>query len=91
MCLGVPMRIIAIDGFNARCEAKGVERAVNLILMQHESLAPGDLVMIHGGYASQRMSEEEARSAWELYDEILAADDPETVGEAATAACPPQA
>lgn len=84
MCFAVPMRIIDIDGFSARCEARGVERTVNLMLMQHESLVPGDLVMVHAGYASQRMSEAGARSAWELYDEMLAADGPETVREAAS-------
>jgi hydrogenase expression/formation protein HypC len=71
MCLGIPMRIVEVDGFNARCEAKGVERDVNLFLMQHEPLAPGDFVMVHVGYAIQKMTEQEARSAWELYDELL--------------------
>ena len=30
MCLGVPMRIIEINGFNARCEARGIERKASL-------------------------------------------------------------
>ncbi|MFN3867499.1 MAG: HypC/HybG/HupF family hydrogenase formation chaperone [Hyphomicrobiaceae bacterium] len=72
MCLAIPMRIVDVDGFVARCEAKGIERSVSLFLMQHEPLAPGDIVMVHVGYAIQRMSEDEARSAWELYDEMLA-------------------
>jgi len=74
MCLGVPMRIIEIDGFAARCEARGIERKASLFLLQHEDLQVGDLVMIHVGNAIQKMTEEEARSAWELYDEILALD-----------------
>ena len=75
MCLAVPMRIIEINGFNARCEARGIERKANLFLMQHENLQVGDLVMIHVGNAIQKMTEEEAHSAWELYDEMLALDD----------------
>lgn len=75
MCLGVPMRIIEIDGFNARCEARGIERQASLFLLQHENLRVGDLVMIHVGNAIQKMSEEDARSAWEIYDEMLALDD----------------
>ncbi len=71
MCLGVPMRIIEIDGFAARCEAKGIERQVNLFLLQHEALATGDLVMVHVGNAIAKMSEEQARDAWEIYDEML--------------------
>lgn len=74
MCLGVPMRIIEIDGFAARCEARGIERKASLFLIQHEELKVGDMVMIHVGNAIQKMSEEEARSAWELYDEMLALD-----------------
>ena len=75
MCLGVPMRIVEINGFSARCEARGIERNVNLFLMQHEELVPGDLVMIHVGNAIQKMTEEDAQTAWQLYDEILAAED----------------
>lgn len=78
MCLAIPMRITEIDGYLARCEAKGIERDVNLFLMQGEPLEPGDYVMVHVGYAIQKMSEEEARSAWELYDEMLGLEDGES-------------
>ena len=75
MCLAVPMRIIEIDGFSARCEARGIERQASLFLMQHEDLQVGDLVMIHVGNAIQKMTEEDAHTVWELYDEMLALDD----------------
>jgi hydrogenase expression/formation protein HypC len=75
MCLGVPMRIVEIDGFNARCEARGIERKASLFLLQHENVQVGDMVMIHVGNAIQKMSEEEALSAWEIYDEMLALED----------------
>lgn len=74
MCLAIPMRIAEIDGFSARCVARGIERRASLFLLQHETLAPGDMVMVHAGNAIQIMSEEEARLAWDLYDEMLAAD-----------------
>jgi hydrogenase expression/formation protein HypC len=66
------MKIMEIDGFTAHCEAKGVERDVNLFLLQDASLSAGDFVMVHIGYAIQKISAEHARSAWELYDEMLA-------------------
>jgi hydrogenase expression/formation protein HypC len=69
------MRIVEIDGFTARCEARGIERKANLFLLQHEDVRVGDMVMIHVGNAIQKMSEEEAQSAWEIYDEILALED----------------
>jgi hydrogenase expression/formation protein HypC len=75
MCLGIPMQIRAIDGFNARCEAKGVERDVNLFMLQHETLEPGDYVVVHVGYAIEKISPQDARSAWEIYDLMLAGDD----------------
>jgi hydrogenase expression/formation protein HypC len=68
------MRIVEINGFNARCEARGIERNASLFLLQHEDLQVGDLVMIHVGNAIQKMTEEEAKSAWDLYDEILEAE-----------------
>jgi len=67
------MQIKAIDGYTARCEAKGVERDVNLFMMQDEALAIDDYVVVHVGYAIQKITPEEARTAWELYDQMLEA------------------
>lgn len=75
MCLGIPMQIRSIDGFQAQCEAKGIERDVSLFMLQGEPLAPGDYVVVHVGYAIQKISPQEAQSAWEIYDEMLAAED----------------
>lgn len=75
MCLAIPMRVIEIEGFNARCEAKGIERTVSLFLMQHEHVSVGDMLLIHVGYAIQKVSEEEARTVWDLLDEVLEASD----------------
>ena len=71
MCLAIPMQIVEIDGYNARCTAKGVSREVSLFLLQGEPVATGDFVMVHVGYAIQVITEQEARSAWELFDEML--------------------
>jgi len=73
MCLGIPMQIVEIKDFNARCEAKGVERDVSLFMLQHETVNIGDFVMVHVGYAIQKMSEADALSTWELFDEMLRA------------------
>jgi len=71
MCLAIPMKIVAIDAFSARCEARGVEREVSLFLLQHETLKPGDFVLVHVGYAIQKVAPEAARSTWELFDETM--------------------
>lgn len=71
MCLAIPMQVVALDGFMARCQAKGIERDVSLFMLQEEPLVPGDYVMVHVGYAIQKVSEQDARSSWELFDQIL--------------------
>ena len=70
MCLGIAMRVIAIDGFTARCEAKGVQRNVSLFALQDETLRVGDYVMVHVGYAIQKMTRRQAMSTWDLLDKM---------------------
>jgi hydrogenase expression/formation protein HypC len=79
MCLGIPMQVKEIDGFMARCEAGGVEREVSLFMLPKETVQRGDYVIVHVGYAIQKITAQEARSAWELYDDMLRLD-----GELAT-------
>lgn len=74
MCLAIPMQITRIDGLVAEATAKGVMREVSLFMLQDTLPAVGDFVMVHVGYAIQTMTEAEAQSAWELYDEMLAAE-----------------
>jgi hydrogenase expression/formation protein HypC len=74
MCLGIPMQIRSIDGLLARCEAKGVEREANLMMLEHEGVGVGDFVVVHLGYAMNRVTAEEAAAAWEIYDQMLAAE-----------------
>lgn len=71
MCLAIPMQIIAIDGYAARCEAKGVSRDVSLFMLQDDMPAVGDYVKVSVGYAVQKVGEAEAHQAWELFDQIL--------------------
>ena len=74
MCLAVPMQIQEIDGFMARCSAKGIERDVSLFMMQEDNLAIDDFVVVHVGYAIQKLTPQEAQTAWEIYDQMLSGD-----------------
>jgi len=74
MCLAVPMKITRIDGLQCTCEARGIEREVSLFMLQQENLALGDNVLVHVGYAIQKVSEEDAAETWALFDDILAAE-----------------
>ncbi|WP_455380822.1 HypC/HybG/HupF family hydrogenase formation chaperone [Acidihalobacter prosperus] len=71
MCLGIPMQIIEINDYNARCQARGIERDVNLFMLQGENVKIGDHVMVHVGYALQIITMIEAESTWELLDRML--------------------
>ena len=73
MCLAIPMQVKHIEEFTARCEARGVERDVNLFMMQDENLEVGDHVLVHVGYAIQKVSPEDAAETWALFDDMLAA------------------
>jgi hydrogenase expression/formation protein HypC len=69
------MRIVSIDGLIARCEAKGVQRDASLLMLESEGVGVGDYVVVHLGYAMNKIGLEEAMAAWDIYDQILAAED----------------
>ena len=75
MCLAVPMKITKIEGFQCTCEARGIEREVSLFMLQGEELEPGDNVLVHVGYAIQKVSDKEAEESWALFDQMLEAVD----------------
>ena len=72
MCLAIPMQVKSIDRFQCVCEAKGIQREVSLFMMQGEDVAPGDFVLVHVGYAIQKVSADDAAESWQLLDEVLA-------------------
>lgn len=71
MCLAIPMRVDAIDGYIARCSVRGVLRDVSLFMLEEGSVAVGDSVLVHVGYAIQVISDDEARATWQVFDEVL--------------------
>ena len=72
MCLAIPMQVRTVDEYQCLCEAKGIEREVSLFMMQGEDVRPGDFVLVHVGYAIQKISAEDAADSWQLFDEVLA-------------------
>ncbi len=71
MCLALPMQIVEINDTTARCHSKGIERQVSLFMLKDESLQAGDYVMVHVGYAIQKICQEEAALAWEMFDQLI--------------------
>lgn len=52
-------------------EAEGVEMPVYLHLLPEKELSPGDWVIVHVGFAIQKVRQEEARETWELLKDAL--------------------
>ena len=59
MCLGVPMLVLSIDNDMAKCEIDGVQREASLMMI--DGVAVGDFVLIHAGFAIERIDEDEAQ------------------------------
>ena len=74
MCLGVPGKILKVDGLVATVDFWGVEREVRLDVVD-QPVAPGDYVLNHVGFAIRRIPREEIAETLMLYEELLAADD----------------
>jgi hydrogenase expression/formation protein HypC len=70
MCLGVPGRIIEIDGMVATVDFFGVRRPVLLDIVD-EPVVPGDYVLNHVGYAIRKIPAGEVEATLALYEELL--------------------
>ena len=68
MCLAVPMQVVSIEGLTAKVSAQGIETNVALDLTPEA--APGDYVIVHAGFAIQRLSEDEARETLQIFERI---------------------
>ncbi len=68
MCLGVPMRVVEIDGDMAVAEITGVSRKISLQLV--EDVKVGDYVIVHAGFAIQVLNEVEALETIRLLQEF---------------------
>ncbi len=68
MCLGVPARVLEVKEESATVDVGGARREVSLMLL--EGVAPGDWVILHAGFAIQRLDPEEAEKTLALLREI---------------------
>lgn len=77
MCLAIPSKIISIDNLIATVDVYGARRDVSLILMPEEARV-GDYVLVHAGFALQKIDEEAALESLRLlkeYEELLAQEE----------------
>jgi hydrogenase expression/formation protein HypC len=71
MCLGVPMKILEVrDLESGTVELEGVAYTVNLSLL--EDPKPGEYVIVHAGFAIERLDQDEADRRIALFQELAA-------------------
>ena len=73
MCLAVPMRIPALDGFRATIAVEGLEQECSIMLVPGAGI--GDYVLVHAGFAISVIDEAEAQETYDLIREIDAFDE----------------
>ena len=71
MCIAAPAKIVEIDTESNICAADfgGVRQNAKLDLLPDAEI--GDYVLIHAGYAIEKLSEEAAKESLESWDELL--------------------
>ncbi|MBQ2962801.1 HypC/HybG/HupF family hydrogenase formation chaperone [Methanobrevibacter sp.] len=71
MCIAAPAKIVEIDKESNICAADfgGVRQNAKLDLLPDVEI--GDYVLIHAGYAIEKLSEEAAKESLESWDELL--------------------
>ena len=71
MCLAAPALVISVEGKLAHVDYGGVRTTARLDTLS-EPVKPGDYVLIHTGFAIQRLSPEDGRETLALFDELAA-------------------
>jgi hydrogenase expression/formation protein HypC len=70
MCLGVPGRVVSIDGDIAQVDFWGVTKPIRIDIVDIP-VVPGDYVLNHVGFAIRRIPPEDIEATLALYDELL--------------------
>jgi hydrogenase expression/formation protein HypC len=71
MCLGIPMRIIERTGDDAIVESGGVRKNIRVDLLRNVGV--GEYVLVHAGYAIERLDEAEALETLDLLRRVYEA------------------
>ena len=68
MCLAIPMRVEKIDGDEGIVEAGGLRRKANFSFVRHARV--GDYVLLHAGFAIEKLKVAEAKKTLKLLKEL---------------------
>ncbi|OPX27289.1 MAG: hydrogenase assembly protein HupF [Candidatus Cloacimonas sp. 4484_140] len=73
MCLAVPYRIISKDGNKAIADVFGMQKEIDIRII--EDVDVDEYVLVHAGFAIQRVSQEDAKETLELLTELCEAEE----------------
>jgi hydrogenase expression/formation protein HypC len=68
MCLSIPVKIVSIDGDIAEVSAGGTLFKAGLQMIDNANV--GDYVLLHAGFAIQKISEKDAAETYKILREI---------------------
>ena len=69
MCLAIPMKVIEVNENKGIVETGGILKSVDMSLVPQ--VQAGDYVIVHAGFAIERMNEAEARNTLDLFDDMI--------------------
>jgi hydrogenase expression/formation protein HypC len=80
VCLAIPTEVVELSADDpelAVVEVSGVRRTINVGLLTGDTIAPGDWVLVHVGFAMSKIDETEARATLDLLEQLGQAYDEE--------------
>ena len=68
MCLAIPAKVISVNGASALVTIEDVEYTASLLLL--DNVNPGDYIMLHAGFAIEKVDAEEAEETLRLLNQL---------------------
>lgn len=68
MCYAIPAKIVKIEGENADVDIAGVKKEINVRFLEDPKV--GDYVMVHAGFAIEKLDKQAAKQSLELIEEM---------------------
>jgi hydrogenase expression/formation protein HypC len=68
MCLAIPAKVISVNGKSALVSIEDVQYTASLLLL--DDVIPGDFIMLHAGFAIEKVDEKEAKITLQLLNEM---------------------
>jgi len=68
MCLAIPVKVVKVKGTLAEVDMSGVKRQADIRFL--ENIKPGDYILLHAGFAIEKINKKEAQKTLKLLKDI---------------------